>query len=99
MTIDEMMMFNGGAKELEEYQKLLKKRDRLRASVRNLSDKILDEEDSISVFDGDLSEEDEKLFREHVSARKKYLGERALKQGQLDLVMLKIAEYQGRKEK
>lgn len=99
MTLAEMMMFNGGAKELEEYQKLLKKRDRLKSSIRNLSEKILDEEDSISVFDGDLDEKQEALFKKHVSARKKYLGQRALKQGQLDLVMLKIAEFQGGKEK
>lgn len=96
MTLDEMMRFKGNAQELEEYQKLLKKRDRLRASIRNLSDKILDEEDSISVFEGDLTEKEEELFRKHVTARKEYLGQRALKQGQLDLVLLKIAELQGK---
>jgi hypothetical protein len=96
MTLDEMMRFKGNAQELEEYQKLLKKRDRLRASVKSLSNKILDEEDSISVFEGDLTERQEELLQKHVTARKELLGKRALKQGALDLVMLKIAELQGK---
>jgi hypothetical protein len=96
MTLEEMMKFKGKATELEDYQKLLKKRDRLSTTIRNLSNKIQDEEDSISVFDGELSETQQKQFLKHVSTRKELIGQRAVKQGQFELTMKKIFELQGR---
>lgn len=94
MTIEEMMKFKGNAKNLDAYQKLLKKRDRLLASIRRLSDKIQDEEDSISVFDGDLNERELEILKKHVSKRKELVDQRALKQGQFELTMKEIFELQ-----
>lgn len=94
MTLEEMMKFKGNANELEHYQELLKNRDRLLKSIQNLSDKIQDEEDSISVFDGELDERQLEQFKKHVATRKELVGKRATKQGLYELTMKQIFELQ-----
>ena len=94
MTIEEMMLFKGNAEQMVEYQKLLNRKDRLKKQIRTLSNKIHDEDDSLSVFDGELNEKDMQIFKNHVAKRNELVKERNIKQGTFELVMKKIFEMQ-----
>ena len=92
-----MLKFKGSATEFKEYEDLLAKKDKLKKSITNLSNKIQDEDDALSVFDGGLSDRDMELFRKHVSRRSELSKKRSVKQGNFELVMKRIFELQGTK--
>lgn len=65
MTLTEFLAFKGTPEQLEEYQVLLKRLHRQETTIGRLSGEIYDEEDSISVFTGELSERDKVLLKKH----------------------------------
>lgn len=70
MTIQEMEAFTGSPYEFEEYQVLLKKRDRISRKLGKLNEEIEWEKLSLSAFEGELNEKDKKLFQRHVNDRR-----------------------------
>lgn len=94
MNLTEFLMFNGGPDKFEEYQKLLAKRDRLRARITGLSNKVFDEEDSLSVFTGELSERDKELYSKHLEAKEEYEQKRDRTYERLYDIERKIHEMQ-----
>lgn len=65
MTLTEFLAFKGTTEQIEEYQVLLKRLHRQEATIGRLSGEIYDEEDSISVFTGELNERDKVLLKKH----------------------------------
>lgn len=94
MTLEEMLIFKGRPKDLEEYSRLLKRKDRLLGEIGRLSNKILAEDDSISVFVGELSQRDKERLQRHIQERDNLSLLRAQKQRLLDLTLDKISEMQ-----
>lgn len=92
MTLDEALMFNGS--DIEEYQKLIKKRQRYINEIKKLSNKIHDEDDSISVFNGKLNERDTELLNRHKEERQNLIEDRKIKQNLLDIINQQIGEMQ-----
>lgn len=93
MKLEDALNFKGTAEDFEQYCKLLKKAERLKKEITRLSNKIDDEDASLSVFEGELTERDKELFNRHVATRKDLYTKRYKKQGEFELTMKKIFEY------
>lgn len=96
MTLEEMMMFKGRPQEFEEYQDLLDKFHKTSKAIGRISEKIFDEIDSLSVFDGDLNERDQELFQKHVNAKRELELKRYKKYDTLMILEKRIQELQGK---
>lgn len=94
MKLDDLLKFNGRSYEFENYQKLLDKQSQLEKSIRRLSDKIQDEEDSLSVFDGQLNERDTMLYNQHLTKRCQLISKRNRKETELNNVSDQIRNMQ-----
>lgn len=94
MTIENLLKFKGNANQLEEYDSLLNKADKLKKQIRNLSIKIQDEDDSLSVFNGELNEHDLKLFNKHVSKRKNLYTKFCAKEKLFKAIAAEIQSFQ-----
>lgn len=75
MNLYEFMAFAGDPKNFEEYQSLLKRKKRQEGTLKRLQEEIYSEEDSLSVFDGELTERDKILVKRHQD-RKRELEEK-----------------------
>lgn len=95
MTYDEMLSFKGG--DISLYQELIEKRQKLKKQIRILSNRIFDEDDSISVFVGDLSEKDSELLKKHTAMREEMIAKREYKKKLLDKVIDQISSMQIKK--
>ena len=96
MTLDEFMNFKGT--DIAEYERLLEKRRKLEKQIKTLSMKIADEEDSLSVFEGELSERDKELEFRHLEERNRLVFKRDTQVTLLELTIKQIEELQGWRE-
>lgn len=94
MKMQEMMMFNGAAKDFEAYSAMIHKKELIIKAINKISNEIQDEEDAISIFEGELSEKDEKRFKEHVTRRKALVTKRSKKYNELELITKRISDLQ-----
>ena len=94
MTLYEMLAFNGTGSELEEYKALIGKRKKLEAMLRVLSNKIQAIEDSISVFEGELSDRDKKRLESHIRLRNEAVCKKQKTEEQWERVKARIKEMQ-----
>lgn len=79
MTMAEALSIPRGMK-FEEYGKLLEEKKKLHTRIRNLSDKIQDEEYSLEVLEDEQGGE---LYNKHLEAKQKAESKRAKAQAQL----------------
>lgn len=94
MTLEEMLKFKGPADQLETYDKLLRKAERLKKAIGKLSYDIQDEEDVISWEWDESSEHDMRILNKHITAKKELIIKRDKKIKKHDLVLKQIAELQ-----
>lgn len=92
MRIEELMMHKKG--NILEYQEAIDKRNDLKKKIGNLSNKIQNEDDSLSVFEGALSERDKELKAKHDKQREKLIIQREKKQAELAEIIERIEEMQ-----
>ena len=93
MTLAEFLAWNGkgGSKGLEEYKKLLTRKHWLTGRLAGQSEKMLDAQDSISVFDE--SEHDDPQFIKYVNQYHEALEKSKKYLTQLCDVNDQISEY------
>lgn len=94
MKLDDFLKFKGNGQQLNEYQELLTKREKCEKQIKRLSLSIYDEEDSISVFVGDLSERDLQLLQKHIDAKEKYQKKLEAKQKEFERLEAEIKKLQ-----
>ena len=71
MTVDDIIRMPKGM-HLEEYDKLLKEKERLEKKLRKASDMVFDLEDSLEVLSDEFGSE---RYRNYVESRDKYKNE------------------------
>ena len=74
--LDWVMAFHGKVEDFDTYCKLMDKRQRLYNRLRRICNEIDDEECSLSVFKGKLTERDKSLKARHEEAKELLIEQR-----------------------
>ena len=94
MTLDEILSYKGHPKNFDKYSTLLDKKKKLEKQISKLSDNIQDEDASLSVFEGELTDHDKELFNRHVETRKGLVTKRNKKQKEWELTIKRLQDLQ-----
>jgi len=86
MTIAEALAIPKGMK-FEEYGKLIEEKKKLHTTIRNLSNKIQDEEYSLEVLSDEVGSE---RYNKHLQSKQKAEAKREKAQAKLNVIMERI---------
>lgn len=86
MTISELLAMPKGMR-FEEYESLLKEKERLKKQIKKASDTIFDEDDSLAILANEVGSE---RYNKHLASKQKAEAKREKAQTKLEQIEKKL---------